>query len=88
MFRPSSKWAEEINPHGAYPDDKFNNFDWLSNKQMPPYTKMIIHIEAFWKWFPDLYKTLEVFRITGGEPLMAKDTFKVLDYINDNPILI
>ena len=43
---------------------------------------MIIHVEAFWKWFPDLYKTLEVFRIQVANPLMAKkDTFKVLDYI-------
>ena len=28
---------------------------------------------------PDLYKT-QVLRITGGEPLLSKDTFKVLDY--------
>ena len=39
------------------------------------------YVEAFWKWWPDLYKELDTFRITGGEPLMAKDTFKVLDYI-------
>ena len=44
------------------------------------------YVEAFWKWFPDLYKTLEVFRIPGGETIDGKkDTFKVLDYINDNP---
>jgi hypothetical protein len=40
-----------------------------------PYT------EAFWKWWPDLYRDLHTFRITGGEPLLAKDTWAVLDYI-------
>jgi hypothetical protein len=28
---------------------------------------------------------LRVFRITGGEPLLSKDVWKVLDYIKDNP---
>jgi len=39
------------------------------------------YVEAFWKWWPDLYKDLHTFRITGGEPLLSKDTFKVLEYI-------
>jgi sulfatase maturation enzyme AslB (radical SAM superfamily) len=43
-----------------------------------PYT------EAFWKWWPDLYKDLHTFRITGGEPLLMDDTFKVLEYIQEN----
>ena len=84
----SSKWTEEIAQYGAYPtSDKFNNFDWLQQQdKMPiPNRETNPYVDAFWKWFPDLYKTLEVFRITGGEPLMAKDTFRVLDYINKNP---
>ena len=32
-----------------------------------------------------MYKTLRVFRMTGGEPLMDKNTFLVLDYVYDNP---
>jgi hypothetical protein len=43
------------------------------------------YVSAFWQWWPELYKKLEVFRITGGEPLMDANTFKVLDYIYDNP---
>ena len=39
------------------------------------------YVEAFWKWWPDLYRDLHTFRITGGEPLMSKDTWGVLDYI-------
>ena len=27
------------------------------------------YLTAFWKWWPELYKNLEVFPMTGGEPL-------------------
>ena len=43
------------------------------------------YIEAFWKWFPMIYRDLKVFRMTGGEPLMDSNTFKVFDYVNENP---
>jgi hypothetical protein len=84
----STKWMEEINKFGGYPTlDNFNSTDWMTREdKMPilasednPYT------EAFWKWWPELYKDLHTFRITGGEPLLAKDTWKVLDYIIDHP---
>jgi len=52
-----------------------------------PHTKPNPYRDAFWKWWPDLFPTLHTFRITGGEPLLSKDTFKVLDYIIDNPKL-
>jgi hypothetical protein len=32
-----------------------------------------------------MYSQLKQFRITGGEPLLSKNTFKVLDYIIENP---
>ena len=79
---------EEINNFGGYPTlDNFNSTDWMAREdKMPilaseenPYT------EAFWKWWPELYKDLHTFRITGGEPLLAKDTWKVLDYIIEHP---
>jgi organic radical activating enzyme len=84
----SSQWMEEIERHGPYPTtDRFNNLDWLKqNNQMPiPNNQENPYVEAFWNWFPDMYKSLKHFRITGGEPLLNKNTFKVLDYIIDNP---
>lgn len=86
----STKWMEEIQEHGAYPTtDGFNGIDYLIQEdKMPiPIKEHNPYVEAFWKWWPDLYHDLHTFRITGGEPLMSKDTWKVLDYIieTDNP---
>jgi len=80
----SSKWMEEIEKYGHYPTTtKFNNLKHLKNIQgLPiPHREENPYVEAFWKWWPDLYRDLHTFRITGGEPLLSKDTFKVLDYI-------
>ncbi len=45
------------------------------------------YVDAFWEWWPELYRDLDTFRITGGEPLLSKDTWGVLDYIieQENP---
>lgn len=84
----SSKWMEEIKQHGPYPTtNKNGNLEWIKmedampipNKDYNPY------IEAFWKWWPELYPNLHTFRITGGEPLLSKHTWRVFDWIIENP---
>ncbi|MEQ1723360.1 MAG: twitch domain-containing radical SAM protein [Pseudobdellovibrio sp.] len=86
----STKWLEEVVEHGGYKTStKFNDYvksgdrqatlDKINNKSSNPY------VDAFWRWWPDLYKSLHVFKITGGEPLLCKDTFRVLDYVSNNP---
>ena len=80
----SSKWVEEIEKHGPYDTEyKFNSIDDIKARNQMPYkqTEHNPYIEAFWKWWPDLFPDLHTFRITGGEPLLLKDTFKVLEYI-------
>ena len=83
----SSKWAEDIEKNGPYPTKvPHNSIDYfkeighypIPNKEENPY------VEAFWKWWPDLYPKLKHFRMTGGEPLLDKNTFRVLDYVVDN----
>ena len=84
----SSKWMEEIERYGGYPTTlQYNNLDHTKHQdKMPiPIKEHNPYVEAFWKWWPEVYPTLHTFRITGGEPLMSKDTFKVLDYIIANP---
>lgn len=80
----STSWMKEIKQHGAYPTtDKYNNLDWIEQTgKMPiPTREHNPYVEAFWKWWPSLYQSLHTFRITGGEPLMSKDTFRVMEWI-------
>lgn len=89
----STTWEEEINKFGPIPVinhdgevEAHNDIAYMSDI-MPPKFKQSEnpYLNAFWKWWPELYKKLEVFRMTGGEPLMDNNTFKVLDYIYENP---
>jgi len=84
----SSQWLEELERHGAYPtSNRFNNLEWPRSQKMIPIANKDEnpYVDAFWEWWPKMYKSLEHFRITGGEPLLSKNTFKVLDYIIANP---
>jgi hypothetical protein len=43
------------------------------------------YVEAFFKWWEtDLHQTLQELRITGGEPLMSGETWKLLDWFKHN----
>ena len=83
----SSKWVEEIEKFGGYPTEhKFNSIDAIKERNQMPYkhNEHNPYVDAFWEWWPDLYPDLHTFRMTGGEPLLSKDVFKVLEYIQDN----
>jgi hypothetical protein len=84
----SSPWMEEIERFGPYPTtDAFNNLDWVKDQNMMPIPNREHnpYVDAFWKWWPELYPALKHFRITGGEPLMSRNTFKVMEWILENP---
>lgn len=81
----SSKWSEEIKQHGPYKLYK-THYNGIKEHEVPylereenPY------IEAFWKWFPEAVEHMLEFRITGGEPLLSKHTFRVIQHLIDNP---
>lgn len=83
----SSKWAEDIEQNGPYdtiiPHNSIDYFKQIGqypipNREVNPY------VDAFWEWWPELYPKLQNFRMTGGEPLMDKNTFRVLDYVIEN----
>lgn len=91
----STTWEDEIKEHGAITITdatgnitQHNDTDYLKKTGMMPLKvaqKDNPYVDAFWRWWPELYKNLEVFRMTGGEPLMDSNTYKVLDYIYENP---
>jgi organic radical activating enzyme len=83
----SSTWMAEAKNQGAYPTAvPHNNPDYFVGDRMPiPNREHNPYVEAFWKWWPTLYPELEHFRMTGGEPLMDRNTHRVFDYVLDNP---
>ena len=84
----SSSWMKELKEHGSYPTE----FPLITLQQISRSGKMPIpdrdpnpYIDAFWQWWPEVYPHLRVMRITGGEPLLSPHTFKVFDWVIDNP---
>ena len=81
----SSKWAEEIRTEGPYKLHMTHYNGIKEHEVQIPTREHNPYVEAFWKWFPEAVKDMKVFRITGGEPLLSKDTWKVIDYLLENP---
>lgn len=84
----SSKWMEDVKQHGQYPTKHgAHNLEYMKQIGKMPYlnSEHNPYVEAFWKWFPDALPYLKVLRLTGGEPTMSKDVWKLLDYLIENP---
>ena len=84
----STEWHKEIRKHGAYklPTGNHNDTSWMERDGMMPNNRPDNpYLEAFWEYFPECYPELQTFRMTGGEPLMDKNTFKIFDYVKNNP---
>jgi organic radical activating enzyme len=79
----SSTWADETNRHGAYPTRvPHNEPSHFNGRRKPiPVREDNPYVEAFWRWWPQLYPKLKHFRMTGGEPLLDKNTYRVFDYV-------
>ena len=79
----SSEWGKEIDSLGAYPTSTPHNApEHFQGRRKPiPVREENPYVEAFWRWWPTLYGSLRHFRMTGGEPLMDKNTYKVFDYV-------
>lgn len=79
----SSSYHAEIKKFGPYNTVKNHalDVDWFKpiEEDENPY------IKAWWEWWPELSKTLNILRITGGEPLMHRSTWKLLDMLENEP---
>lgn len=38
-------------------------------------------VKAFWRWWPELFKKVHSFRLTGGEPLLLPESYQIMDYM-------
>ena len=83
----SSTWQAEVDKLGGYPTSTIHNdpTHFTGNNKPIPARDHNPYVEAFWQWWPELYPELEHFRMTGGEPLMDKNTYSVFDYVLYNP---
>jgi organic radical activating enzyme len=83
----SSSWADEITRHGAYPTSNLHNDpSYFQGRRRPILAREDNpYVDAFWEWWPELYPRLKHFRMTGGEPLMDRNTYRVFDYVLENP---
>ena len=83
----STTWGKEIAVYGQYPTSPPHNAPehFQGRKRPIPNREDNPYVTAFWKWWPTLYKNLKHFRMTGGEPMMDNNTYKVFQYVIDNP---
>ena len=79
----SSSWADEITRYGAYPTSNPHNapVHFMGRRRPIPSREDNPYVDAFWEWWPSLYPKLKHFRMTGGEPLMDRNTYRVFDYV-------
>lgn len=83
----STTWVKDIKDNGPYQDlisDGRNHYTHTHDssqldKDSNPY------IDAFFKWWDsDLHLSLDELRITGGEPLMNYNLWKLIDWFENN----
>jgi len=80
----SSRLAQEVKKFGPY-DMVKNHTLQTDPKDIIPLEEQNPYVDAFWKWWPELSKTLNILRITGGEPLLHKSTYRVFEELKQNP---
>ena len=83
----SSTWMQEVESAGGYPTSVVHNSpDHFRGRNRPiPNRDHNPYVDAFWQWWPTLYPELQHFRMTGGEPMLDKNTYRVFDYVLANP---
>ena len=85
----STTWVKDIKNNGAYQNlesDGRNHFTHAHDSaQRYGYGEFNPYVDAFWRWWEsDLHRTLKELRVTGGEPLMSADMWKLLDWFKTN----
>jgi MoaA/NifB/PqqE/SkfB family radical SAM enzyme len=83
----STRWMNDIRNNGVYTniytDDRRHyqkDVDEINSMINPP------NIDLFWDWFDTVITDLESIRVSGGEPLMHEEVFKLFEKVTSlNP---
>jgi pyruvate-formate lyase-activating enzyme len=83
--KASSRFFNEIKEYGPVTTVKNHrcDIDWMDlyeREEKNPY------VDAWWKWWPEMRNTLNILRVTGGEPLMHRSTWKLFESIKADPM--
>jgi organic radical activating enzyme len=83
--KASSRFYNEIKEHGPVTTvvNHRCDIDYLKiyeREEDNPY------VDAWWEWWPKMRHELTILRITGGEPLMHKSTWKLLQSLKEDPM--
>ena len=81
----STRFYNEIKDFGPVVTVKNHrcDVDWMKMYQREEENP---YVDAFWEWWPEVRKTLNILRITGGEPTMHTSTWRILDSIDKDPM--
>jgi len=85
----SSTWVNDIKRNGPYErlvsDGRGHFTHSHDSAQLYRFGETNPYVEAFFRWWEsDLHQTLQELRITGGEPLMSGDTWKLIEWFKAN----
>lgn len=83
----SSAWYKEIQEHGPYNTNvPHNDLDWFAKGEKSPYRPdSALSSDKFWDWLIKVMPEVRHLTLTGGEPLLAKELFEILDWLSLNP---
>ena len=85
----SSTWVKDIRTNGPYDGLRSDGRGHFTHdhgaSQLFKYSEANPYVEAFHKWWEsDLHRTLTELRITGGEPLMSAETWRLIEWFKTN----
>ena len=85
----SSTWVKDIDTNGPFAgltSDGRNHFTHShGSSQLYKFNESNPYVEAFFKWWEaGLANSLRELRLTGGEPLMSGDTWKLIEWFKSN----
>lgn len=83
----SSSWYEEVMKQGPWEGLQEEN---TRNYKLNGREKLYVGddnamTQKFWKWIREAILHLQTIRVTGGEPLLSENTFKLAKFIRNHP---
>jgi len=81
--KASSAYYKEIKQYGPYP---VKNHHFGIDKLIIYEEESNPYVDAWWKWWPQVKQTLNILRVTGGEPLLQASTWRLLEDLDKNPL--